>query len=165
MALDAIDGGDDGAFTEAAAQKYFRWLAGTAAAGGVSVDVFAVGSSAANVAALAPVSEGSGGLLVLQEGTGFGLQTATCSASPDVYFIMCGSFRKHTETNHIELEMGADPSIGELHCRSARTDNVTHTACITGWAGGGCVAALFRKGTVSNSCRVLQALGHCLVPA
>lgn len=66
--LDAIDGGGDGALSEAAAGKYFRWLASTAASAGVSVDVFAVGSSAANVAALAPVAERSGGLLVLQEG-------------------------------------------------------------------------------------------------
>jgi Sec23/Sec24 trunk domain len=66
--LDAIDDADAGTQSEAAAGKYFRWLAGTAAAAGVSVDVFAVGNSAANVAALAPVAERSGGLLVLQEG-------------------------------------------------------------------------------------------------
>lgn len=68
MQLDSIDGADAGAQSAAAAGKYFRWLAGTAAAAGVSVDVFAVGNSAANVAALAPVAERSGGLLVLQEG-------------------------------------------------------------------------------------------------
>ena len=66
--LDSIDDADAGAQSEAAAGKYFRWLAGTAAAAGVSVDVFAVGNSAANVAALAPMAERSGGLLVLQEG-------------------------------------------------------------------------------------------------
>ena len=68
MQLDTIDDSDAGAQSEAAATKYFRWLASTAAAAGVSVDVFAVGNSAANIAALAPLAERSGGLLVLQEG-------------------------------------------------------------------------------------------------
>lgn len=67
--LDAIDGGDDdGALSEDAARKYFLWLSRTAAAAGVSVDVLAAGSAAANVAALAPVAERSGGLLTLQKG-------------------------------------------------------------------------------------------------
>ena len=71
VALDAIDGGDgDGPASEAAAGDYFRWLARTAAGAGVSVDVLAAGAAAANVAALAPVAERSGGLLALQEGPG-----------------------------------------------------------------------------------------------
>lgn len=72
MQLDTIDDGDVGAQSEAAAAKYFRCLASTAAAAGVSVDMFAVGSSAVNVALLSPVVERSGGLLVLQEGEDVG---------------------------------------------------------------------------------------------
>lgn len=74
VALDATDGGDVGALTEAAARMYFQRLAGTAATAGVGGGVDMVGSSAANVAALAPAAEHSGGLLVLQEGVALDAQ-------------------------------------------------------------------------------------------
>lgn len=71
MELDAIDATDSaaaGVYTAAAAARHFNWLAQMAATAGVSVDVFAVGCAAANVAQLAIVAQKSGGLLSLQEG-------------------------------------------------------------------------------------------------
>lgn len=68
--LDVIDASDvaAGALTASAAREHFRWLSQTAARAGVTVDVWAVGSAAANTALLAAVPRKSGGLISIHEG-------------------------------------------------------------------------------------------------
>ncbi len=153
--LDSIDGGGDGASSEDAASRYFQWLARTAAAAGVSVDVVAAGSAAANVAALAPVAERSGGLLTLQEGAAAQSvstsQRFTCAAAP-------GSMLAE-ESGGLLWQMSVSTCSAGCVLQNTAIWSI-HVRPASGIAGQ------VLAGELRTSCALpLQALGSCLVRA